>query len=532
MVYNCQFTKKQFAELPDYNENILTLNLRKLIFTFFTFFGIILRYWLIRFVLIKNPSLGSDTMFRKVLIANRGEIALRIIRACRELKIRTAAIYSQADATSRYVKRADESYLARPGQLRAYLNIYGIIDLARQIKADAIHPGYGFLSENANFALACKNVGITFIGPHPEAIAAMGLKIEARKRMKASGVPVIPGSDAVTDMESAIRISNEIGYPVMLKASAGGGGRGLRICQNDNDISRQMPLSQSEAKKAFGNDSIFIEKYIDEPHHIEFQVVADKYGNIMHLGERDCSIQRRHQKLIEIAPSLLLDEELRHKMGQTAILAAKSVDYDNVGTVEFIVDKNRNFYFLEMNTRIQVEHTITEEVSEIDLVQTMIKIAAGEPLPFRQEDISLKGYAIQCRITAEDPLNNFMPDPGKITSYYSPGGYGVRIDGHVYKGYTIPPFYDSLMAKLIVRGRTWDEAVRRMHRCLSEYVIRGVRTTIPFYKKIMEDEVFKSGHFTTKYIEERLPYLTYKRETDPLIYASVMAAAIVAHHKI
>ncbi|MCX8031609.1 MAG: acetyl-CoA carboxylase biotin carboxylase subunit [Thermodesulfovibrionales bacterium] len=471
-------------------------------------------------------------MFKKVLIANRGEIALRIIRACRELGIKTVAIYSESDSTSRYVKKADETYLARPGQLRAYLNIYGIIELARYAGADAIHPGYGFLAENAEFARACRNAGITFIGPHPEAIEAMGLKVEARKTMKKIGVPVVPGSDGITSVEEAIKFANEIKYPVILKASAGGGGRGLRICSNDEEISKQFPIARSEAKKAFGNDSVFIEKYIEEPHHIEIQIVADKYGNIIHLGERDCSIQRRHQKLIEIAPSLILDEALRQKMGAAAIQAAKSVNYDNVGTVEFLVDKNKNFYFLEMNTRIQVEHTITEEVTGIDIVQTMIRIANGEKLDLKQEDIKLNGYAIQCRINAEDPTKNFMPVTGKITSYYSPGGFGVRIDGHVYKGYTIPPYYDSLLAKLIVRGRTWDEAVRRMHRCLSEYVIRGVKTTIPFYKKVMEDEVFKSGRFTTKYIEERLPYLIYDLERDPLIYVSAIAGAITAYHRL
>ncbi len=471
-------------------------------------------------------------MFKKVLIANRGEIALRIIRACRELGIKTVAIYSESDSTSRYVKKADESYLARPGQLRAYLNIYGIIELARYAGADAIHPGYGFLSENADFAKACKNAGIAFIGPHPYAIAAMGLKIAARNTMKSQGVPVIPGSGAITEPEEAIKFANEIGYPVILKASAGGGGRGLRICNNDDDIKRQLSLSQSEAKKAFGNESIFIEKYLEEPHHIEFQVVADKHGNIVHLGERDCSIQRRHQKLIEIAPSLLLDEELRQKMGDAAILAARAVDYDNVGTVEFLVDKYKNFYFLEMNTRVQVEHTITEEITGIDIVQTMIRIAYGEPITFRQEDIKLNGYAIQCRINAEDPMNDFMPVTGKITSYYSPGGFGVRIDGHIYKGYTIPPYYDSMLAKLIVRGQAWDETVRRMHRCLSEYVIRGVKTTIPFYKRVMEDDVFKSGNFSTKYIEERLHLLTYETERDPLIYVSSISAAIAAYHKL
>ncbi len=471
-------------------------------------------------------------MFKKILVANRGEIALRIIRACKELGIKTVAIFSESDSTARYVKKADESYLVGPGQLRAYLNIYGIVELARYVGADAIHPGYGFLSENADFAKACKRAGITFIGPHPEAIEAMGLKIEARKTMEAHGIPVIPGSGRITDVDEAISFAKKIGYPVILKASAGGGGRGLRICKNDDDILRQFSLSKSEAKKAFGNESIFIEKYLEEPHHIEFQVVADKYGNVIHLGERDCSIQRRHQKLVEIAPSLLLDEKLRQRMGEAAILAAKAVDYDNVGTVEFLVDKYKNFYFLEMNTRIQVEHTITEEITGIDIVQLMIKIASGEKLQFKQEDIKLNGYAIQCRINAEDPLNNFMPATGTITSYYSPGGFGVRIDGHVYKGYTIPPYYDSLLAKLIVRGRTWEETVRRMHRCLNEYVIRGVKTTIPFYKKIMEDEVFRSGQFTTHYIEERFPYLVYEQEKDPLIYVSAISAAIAAYHRI
>jgi acetyl/propionyl-CoA carboxylase alpha subunit len=315
-------------------------------------------------------------MFKKVLIANRGEIALRIIRACKELGIRTVAIHSEADSIARYVKKADEGYLVGPGPVSGYLNIYGIVELAKQVGADAIHPGYGFLSENAEFAKTCAEAGIAFIGPTPEAIRDMGLKIEARNRMKAAGIPVIPGSDALSDLKTALKTAKEIGYPVMIKASAGGGGRGLRICWNDEDISRNMPIAQSEAKKAFGNDCIFIEKYIEEPHHIEFQIAADKHGHILHLGERDCSIQRRHQKLIEIAPSLILDEALRQKMGEAAITAARSVDYDSVGTVEFLVDKHRNFYFLEMNPRIQVEHTITEEITGIDLVQTMVRSAA------------------------------------------------------------------------------------------------------------------------------------------------------------
>jgi len=471
-------------------------------------------------------------MFRKVLIANRGEIALRIIRACKELGIRTVAIHSETDSTARFVKKADESFMVGPGPVSGYLNIYGIVDLAKQVGADAIHPGYGFLSENADFAKACIDAGITFIGPSPKAIKEMGLKIEARNRMKGLGVPIIPGSDAVKDFKEAVKIAREIGYPVMLKASAGGGGRGLRICREDADIKRQMPLAQSEALKAFGNGSIFIEKYIEEPHHIEFQIVADKHGNILHLGERDCSIQRRHQKLIEIAPSLILDEPLRKKMGEAAIKAARSVDYDSMGTVEFLVDKERNFYFLEMNTRIQVEHTVTEEITGIDLVQTMIRSAAGERLSFTQEEVTLTGYAIQCRINAEDPLNDFMPVTGTVTSYYSPGGFGVRIDGHVYRGYTVPPYYDSMLLKQVVRGRTWEEAVNRMRRCLGEYVIRGIKTTIPFYMRIMEDRVFRTGQFSTNYIEERLPFLLYWQDRDPMDLVVSIAAAVVAHSKL
>ena len=471
-------------------------------------------------------------MFKKVLIANRGEIALRIIRACKELSIRTVAIHSEADSTARYVKKADEGYLVGPGPVGGYLNIYGIVDLAKQVGADAIHPGYGFLAENADFAKACADAGITFIGPSPRAMKEMGLKIEARNKMKEIGVPVIPGSEAIKDLKQALKAAKEIGYPVMMKASAGGGGRGLRICRSDAEIRRQMPIAQSEALKAFGNDSVFIEKYIEEPHHIEFQIVADKFGTIVHLGERDCSIQRRHQKLIEIAPSLILDDALRQMMGEAAIKAARSVDYDSIGTVEFLVDKERNFYFLEMNTRIQVEHTITEEITGIDLVQTMIRSAAGEKLSFTQEEVSLTGYAIQCRINAEDPLNDFMPDTGTVTSYYSPGGFGVRIDGHVYRGYTVPPYYDSMLLKQIVWGRTWEEAVNRMRRCLGEYVIRGIKTTIPFYIRVMEDRVFRSGQFTTGYVQERLPLLLYLQDRDPMDMVVSIAAAIVAHSKL
>lgn len=471
-------------------------------------------------------------MFRKVLIANRGEIALRIIRACKELGIKTVAIYSEADSVTRYVRKADEAYLVGPGPVSGYLNIYGIIDLAKQTGADAIHPGYGFLSENAEFARACGEAGITFIGPNPGAIKDMGLKIEARERAQRAGIPVIPGSEALSDMEEAVKYAESIGYPVMLKASAGGGGRGLRICRSGDDVRRQMSISQSEARKAFGNDSIFIEKYLEHPHHIEFQIVADKHGNIVHLGERDCSIQRRHQKMIEIAPSLILDEAMRQRMGEAAIAAARSVDYNSVGTVEFLVDKDRNFYFLEMNTRIQVEHTITEEITGIDLMQAMIRIAAGEKLWFTQRDVQLRGFAIQCRINAEDPLNDFMPITGKITEYQSPGGYGVRLDGNVYRGYTVPPYYDSMLAKLIVRGATWEETVNRTQRCLDEYLVRGIKTTIPFYRNMMKDEVFRSGDFSTSYIEERFEHLAYQKEREKLDIVCAVAAAIVANSKL
>ncbi|GAB6183307.1 acetyl-CoA carboxylase biotin carboxylase subunit [Thermodesulfovibrio hydrogeniphilus] len=471
-------------------------------------------------------------MFKKVLIANRGEIALRIIRACKELGIRTVAIYCEPDATARYVKKADEAYLVTPGPLRGYLNIYGIVELAKNVGCDAIHPGYGFLAENPQFAEACLQAGITFIGPNPEAIRKMGLKNEARNIARELGIPLLPGTPPLSDLEEAVKCAKEIGFPVMIKAVAGGGGRGLRVCYDEESLRRQISIAMSEAKKAFGDERIFIEKFLERPHHIEIQLVADKYGNIIHLGERDCSIQRRHQKLIEIAPSLLLTEEVRQKMGEAAIKIAKAVGYDNVGTVEFLVDEKLNFYFLEMNTRIQVEHTITEEVTGIDLVQTMIRIASGETLTIKQSDIRLDGYAIECRINAEDPLNDFLPSTGVVTAYYSPGGFGIRIDGHVTEGYNVPPYYDSLLAKLVAWGRTWDEVVRRMHRALSEYIIRGVKTTIPLYIKIMEDEDFRKGNFSTKYIDERLEKLLYTEEKDPFDLAVILSAAIVAHSRV
>ncbi|MEK6813628.1 MAG: acetyl-CoA carboxylase biotin carboxylase subunit [Nitrospirota bacterium] len=467
--------------------------------------------------------------FRKILIANRGEIASRIIRACKELRIPTVAIYSEADTTTLYVKKADEACLVGPGPVRGYLNPYLIVDLALQKGVDAIHPGYGFLAENPEFARICREQGITFIGPGPEAIRALGNKTQARNLMRAEGVPIIPGSDGIVETPGeAKRWADRIGYPVMLKAAAGGGGRGLRVCRDAEEIARLFPVAKSEAKTAFGNDEMFIEKFVEAPRHIEFQILADHHGNVIHLGERDCSIQRRHQKLVEIAPSLFLDEELRGRMGEAAVRAAKAAGYTNAGTVEFLVDKDRNFYFMEMNTRIQVEHTVTEEVTGVDIVREQIRIAAGLPLPIRQEDVRWNGYAIECRINAEDPNNDFLPTPGRITAYYSPGGPGVRIDGNVYRGYAVPPHFDSMLAKLTVRARTWDEAVDRMIRCLDEFVIRGVKTTIPFHRRVMEDPVFRRGEFTTRYIDERMNELSYVDDRHQVDRVLAIVAAIVA----
>ncbi len=471
-------------------------------------------------------------MFKKVLIANRGEIALRIIRGCKELSIPTVAIYSEADATTLYVKKADEACLVGPGPIEGYLNIYRIIDLAKQRGVDAIHPGYGFLSENAEFAEACRDNGLVFIGPSPESIRTMGDKISARKKMREIGVPIVPGlTDPVASLPEAISCSETIGYPVMIKASAGGGGRGLRICRNAEELKRFFPLAQSEAMAAFGKEAVYLEKYLSSPHHIEFQILGDTHGNILHLGERDCSIQRRHQKLIEIAPSLILDERLRREMGEAAVAAARAVGYVSAGTVEFLVDSDLRYYFLEMNTRLQVEHTITEEITGVDIVREMIRIAGGGPISVKEKDVRLSGHAIECRINAEDPQRDFIPTPGKITAYYSPGGIGVRIDGNIYAGYVIPPYYDSMLAKLTVRARTWKGAVQRMRRALDEYVIRGVKTTIPFYRKIMDDPDFQAGQFNTHYIDTHLKQLNVVAEVSRMDKVTAISAAIAAYSK-
>jgi len=468
-------------------------------------------------------------MFKKVLIANRGEIALRIIRACKELSISTVAIHSEADATTLYVKKADEACLVGPGPVEGYLNIYRIVDLAKQKGVDAIHPGYGFLSENADFASACADAGLTFIGPSAGAIRAMGDKIEARRHARRAGIAIVPGlTEPVGTSEDAVRGAEQIGYPVMLKAAAGGGGRGLRICKTPEELRQQFSLVQAESKAAFGRDTLYIEKYLVSPRHIEFQVLADHFGKVVHLGERDCSIQRRHQKLVEIAPSLVLDPVLRDEMGSAAVEVARSVGYTNAGTVEFLVDASKHYYFLEMNTRIQVEHTVTEEITGIDIVKEMIRISAGLPLSLCQEEVQRRGYAIECRINAEDPLKNFTPTPGKITAYYSPGGFGVRIDGNVYPGYVVPPYYDSLLAKLTVTGGSWESTVDRMYRALDEYVIRGIKTTIPFYKQIMKDESFRQGLFDTGYIDRKLAELTYSDDRNRMDVVVAVAAAIAA----
>lgn len=470
-------------------------------------------------------------LFKKVLIANRGEIATRVIRACKELGIPTVAIYSEEDATSLYVKKADESYMVGPGPIQGYLNIHRLVDLATKVGVDAIHPGYGFLSENPKFPHLCEKKGITFIGPTSKTISDMGDKVQARKMMKKAGVPILPGTeDAVKDVDEAVAFAKEIGYPVMVKASGGGGGRGLRVARNEKELIDSITTAKKEAGAAFGVSEVFLEKYLEKPHHIEFQVFADNFGNTVHLGERDCSIQRRHQKLIEITPSLILDADLRKRMGEAAVKAAKAASYANAGTVEFLVDSERNFYFLEMNTRIQVEHPITEEVTGIDLVKKQIEVAAGKPLGFTQEDVRVNGFAMECRICAEDPKNNFFPSFGKVTSYYSPGGIGVRIDGAIYKDFIIPSCYDSLVAKLVVRGTTWNETVSRMHRCLDEFVIRGVKTTIPFLKKIMEDPDFQKGDFDTGFIDRKPGLMSYDEYGEPTDLVAAIAAAIAAHH--
>jgi acetyl-CoA carboxylase biotin carboxylase subunit len=441
-------------------------------------------------------------MFHKVLIANRGEIALRIIRACKELGIKTVAVYSTADSESLHVKLADESVCIGPASsLQSYLNINAIISAAELTDAEAIHPGYGFLSENAAFAEICENCGITFIGPTSESMRIMGDKISARQAVIKENVPILPGTkEGVHDVNEAVKIAKKIGFPVIIKATAGGGGRGMKIVHSPAALPNAFATARAEAQAGFGNPEVYIEKYCENPRHVEIQILGDKHGNVIHLGERDCSIQRRHQKLIEEAPSTVSTPELRKAMGEAAVRAAKAVGYSSAGTMEFLVDKENNFFFMEMNTRIQVEHPVTEMVTGVDIVREQIRCAAGVKLRYKQSDIKINGHAIECRINAEDPFK-FTPCPGKITSYHTPGGLGVRVDSFVYDQYVVLPHYDSLIAKLIVHAETREDAIRRMARALDEYIVEGIKTTIPFHKRIMANKDFIEGNIDTSFLE-------------------------------
>ncbi|MDX8409944.1 MAG: acetyl-CoA carboxylase biotin carboxylase subunit [Mariprofundales bacterium] len=469
-------------------------------------------------------------MFQRILIANRGECAIRIQRSCRELGIETVAIFSEADSHALHVKKADQAILIGPDPVKSYLNIHRLIDIALKTGCDAVHPGYGFLSENAEFSRKVTKAGLTYIGPGADAIDNMGNKTKARKAMIAAGIPIIPGSEgSLADADQALELAHEMGYPVMLKAAAGGGGRGIRRCDSDHELRENFVITGREAMAAFGSDELFMEKCIVGPRHIEFQILADAHGHVVHLFERDCSIQRRNQKLIELAPSNFLDEALRQRMGEIAVRAAKAVDYVNAGTVEFLVDSDRNFYFMEMNTRLQVEHTITEAITGIDIVSEQIRIASGEALGYHQDAVTLRGFAIEFRINAEDPKNGFFPTPGRITRYHSAGGPGVRVDGCVYAGYEIPPHYDSMCAKLTVWGLTWPQAVKRALRALNEYDIRGIKTTLPLYRNIVASKAFSSGEFDTSFMEqhpELLDYKPYERRED---IAAAVAVAIASH---
>lgn len=443
-------------------------------------------------------------MIKKLLIANRGEIAVRIIRACKELGIETVAVFSEADREALHVQMADEAFCIGPKLSKdSYLNITNIVSVAKMTGADAIHPGYGFLAENADFAELCEEVNVTFVGPTADAISKMGTKDVARETMQQAGVPIVPGSKGIIeDIEDAVSLAHDIGYPVIIKATAGGGGKGIRVARTEEELINGIKITQQEAATAFGNPGVYIEKYIEDFRHVEIQVLADTHGNTIHLGERDCSIQRRLQKLLEETPSPALDEGIREQMGQAAVKAAEAVKYTGAGTVEFIYDyREQKFYFMEMNTRIQVEHPVTEMVTGVDLIKEQIRVASGEKLTLTQDEVTFNGWAIECRINAENPEKNFMPSPGKIEMYLPPGGLGVRVDSAAYPGYSIPPYYDSMIAKVITYGKTREEAVSRMKRALSEFVIEGVHTTIPFHLKLLEHETFVSGEFNTKFLE-------------------------------
>ncbi|WP_303905840.1 acetyl-CoA carboxylase biotin carboxylase subunit [Thiohalomonas denitrificans] len=468
-------------------------------------------------------------MIKKVLIANRGEIAVRIVRACAELGIRSVAVYAEADRHSLHVKKADEAYSLGPDTVAGYLNAHRLVNLAIATGCDALHPGYGFLSENAELAEICTRRGVRFIGPSAEVIRSMGDKTAARKAMVEAGLPVTPGSEGnISGLDEALAVAEPLGYPVMLKATSGGGGRGIRRCNDADELRRNYDRVVSEATKAFGSAEVFLEKCIVNPRHIEVQVLADSHGNAIHLYERDCSIQRRHQKLVEIAPSPQLSDEQREYIGELAARAASTVGYENAGTVEFLLDHDGNFYFMEMNTRLQVEHPVTEEITGVDIVAEQIRIAAGEPLSFKQEDIQARGFAMEFRINAEDPKNGFLPSFGKITRYFAPGGPGVRTDGAIYTGYEIPPYYDSMCAKLIVRAGTWPQLITRAERALRDMGVYGIKTTIPYHLEILKSEEFRRGEFDTGFVEAHPELSEYHIRRPAHELAAAIAASIAA----
>ena len=472
-------------------------------------------------------------MIEKILIANRGEIAVRIIRACKEMGITSVAIYSEADRHSLHVKKADESYYIGSDPLSGYLSPYRIVNIAVTARCDAIHPGYGFLSENPELAEVCQRRNIKFIGPDSKLISRMGDKIQARQAMIEAGVPVIPGSEGnVLSIDEAVTIANKIGYPIMLKATNGGGGRGIRRCDNDDELTSNYDRVISEATKAFGKPEVFIEKCVLTPKHIEVQILADSHQNYIHLFERDCSIQRRNQKLIEIAPSPQLDENQRSYIGDLAVKAARAVGYENAGTVEFLLDSENNFYFMEMNTRLQVEHTITETITGIDIVQQQIEIASGKELSYNQKEISYRGFAMEFRINAEDPKEDFLPSFGKITRYYAAGGPGVRTDASIYTGYVIPPYYDSMCAKLTIWAMNWNDAIQRGRRDLGDIVVFGIKTTIPYYLEILKSKSFIDAEFNTSFVDTHPDLIDYDDELPPEVIAAAISAAIAAHEGI
>jgi len=470
-------------------------------------------------------------VIEKILVANRGEIAVRIVRACAELGIRSVAVYTNADRHALHVKKANEAYNLGPDPVGGYLNVHRLVDLAETAGCDAIHPGYGFLSENPELAEACAKRGIIFIGPSAEVIARMGDKTAARQAMIAAGLPIVPGTEHnLKDLTEAVKFAKKIGYPVMLKATSGGGGRGIRRCDSEGELRRQYERVVSEATKAFGAAEVFMEKCIVHPRHIEVQILGDKQGNVVHLFERDCSIQRRHQKLVEVAPSPQLTDEQRARVCELAVRAAKHVGYENAGTVEFLFDQHEQFYFMEMNTRLQVEHTVTEQITGIDIVQEQILIASGKPLSFKQEQVQKRGFAIQFRINAEDPKNDFLPNFGRITRYYSPGGPGVRTDAAIYTGYEFPPYYDSMCAKLTIWALTWDKALARAQRALLDMGVHGVKTTIPYHLEILRTPEFRAGKFETGFVEHHPELVNYSVRRPVAHLAAAIAAAIAAHH--